>query len=139
MGVIDALARYFRVKREADDSQLEVVIDGQLSVSFRCEGDDLYSIGDLATLTSQDREKLTHLLQWNLARIIDGDGTLAYDPETCRLYFFQKKPLSELFFDNLFQGAEAFMKQLSFCWDAFKDVEGRTGGLPLSGYGSFIG
>lgn len=139
MGVIDALARYFRVKREADDAQLEVIVDDQLSVSFSCEGDYLYSVGDLATLTSHDSEKLTHLLQWNLARIVDGEGTLAYDPETCRLYFFQKKPLAKLFFDNLFEGAEAFMKQLAFCWDAFKNAEVTLGGIPISGYGSFIG
>lgn len=114
-----ALAQYFRVRDTADTNTLEVVMDDTLKIRCFCRSEWLYFWGEVAHLQPTDFETVQHLLRWNLARVPQTDDLLAYDPSTATIYLFRRKPLSKLFWDNIFQEAESFTGNLAFWVDAF--------------------
>lgn len=114
-----ALAQYFRVRDTADTDTLEIVMDDTLKIRCFCRSEWLYFWGEVAYLQPTDFETVQHLLRWNLARVPQTDDLLAYAPSTATIYLFRRKPLSKLFWDNIFQEAESFTANLAFWVDAF--------------------
>ena len=119
MDVVEMLARYFRVGLQDGDSCVEVFVDETLLVRCFYRGDWMYFTGDIATVQPTDFVKIKRMLQWNLARITEKNDTLTYNPQTTMLYLLRKKPLAQLFADNVFREAESFVENLTFWSEAF--------------------
>jgi hypothetical protein len=136
---IEILARYFRIEdHDPNCSACEVVIDGRLELRMvHLDSRFLAFFGYFAgEITENDLEKLKNILRWNFGRIADTDDTMAIESETNRLCLFRKKPLAELFADNLFAEAESFVTNLAFWADAYdySQVAPRGSNLTIFGF-----
>ncbi|MDR1907122.1 MAG: hypothetical protein LBQ03_02840 [Puniceicoccales bacterium] len=119
---IGLLTQYFRVEEHnPDDLICEVVVDERLEVKIVCLDEQFLVFFGYFTekITENDLPKLKNILQWNFARIAETNDTLSIESESNRLCLFRKRPLTELFADNIFSEAESFITNLAFWADAF--------------------
>jgi hypothetical protein len=135
---IEMLACYFRIEdHDPSHSVCEVVIDGHLELKMvHLDGRFLAFFGYFTgEITENDLVKLENILRWNFGRIADTDDTMAIESETNRLCLFRKKPLGEIFADNLFAEAESFVTNLAFWADAYDYSQEAPRGSNLTVFG----